>query len=59
MDLQRQLLLAQSELRSVKEDAHVQELEKDHLRTQLAGGGTPYPVHSCSYVGQHPISHML
>ena len=35
--LQRQLLLAQSELKTVKEDAHIQELDKAHLQTQLSG----------------------
>ena len=36
-DLQRQLLLAQSELKAFKEDAQIQELDKAHLHTQLAG----------------------
>ncbi len=36
-DLHRQLLLAQSELKAAKEDAHIQELDKAHLQTQLAG----------------------
>lgn len=36
-DLHRQLLLAQSELKAAQEDAHIQELDKAHLQTQLAG----------------------
>ncbi|DBA92530.1 TPA: hypothetical protein ACH3X1_002761 [Trebouxia sp. C0004] len=35
-DLHRQLLLAQSELKAANEDAHIQELDKAHLQTQLA-----------------------
>jgi len=51
-DLHRQLLLAQSELKAAKEDAHIQELDKAHLQTQLAGiqiilqtAGQPSHVH--------------
>ena len=36
-ELHRQLLLAQSELKAAQEDAHIQELDKAHLQTQLAG----------------------
>lgn len=36
-DLHRQLLLARSELKAAKEDLHIQELDKAHLQTQLAG----------------------
>ncbi|DBB14510.1 TPA: hypothetical protein ACH3X3_004792 [Trebouxia sp. C0006] len=35
-ELHRQLLLAQSELKAAQEDAHIQELDKAHLQTQLA-----------------------
>ena len=37
IDLQRQLMLAQSELKAVKEDAQIQDLDKARLQTQLAG----------------------
>ena len=36
-DLQRQLLLAQSELKAAREDAHIHELDKSQLQAQLAG----------------------
>ena len=36
-DLQRQLLLAQSELKAAREDAHINELDKSQLQAQLAG----------------------
>jgi len=36
-DLHRQLLLAQSELKAAQEDSHIQDLDKAHLQTQLAG----------------------
>jgi len=45
-DLQRQLLLAQSELKSVREDAQIQELDKAHLQTQLAGDAFSAAHHS-------------
>lgn len=36
-DLQRQLLLTQSELKAAREDAHIHELNKSQLQAQLAG----------------------
>ena len=36
-DLQRQLLLAQSELKAAREDAHIHELDKSQLQAQVAG----------------------
>ena len=36
-DLQRQLMLMQSELKAVKEDAQIQDLDKACLHTQLTG----------------------
>lgn len=40
-DLQRQLLLAQSELKAAREDAHIHELDKSQLQVQLAGKTEP------------------
>ena len=36
-DLQRQLLVAQSELKAAREDAQIQDLDKSHLKAQLTG----------------------
>ena len=36
-DLQRQLLLAQSELKAAREDAHIHDLDKSQMQAQLAG----------------------
>ena len=40
-DLQRQLMLAQSELKAAREDAHIHELNKSQLQAQLAGEFLP------------------
>lgn len=50
-DLHRQLLLAQSELKAAKEDAHIQELDKALLQTQLAGGHAHVDHHAIA--GNH------
>lgn len=36
-DLQRQLMLAQSDLKAAREDAHIHELDKAQLQAQLTG----------------------
>lgn len=36
-DLQRQLLMAQSELKAAQEDAHIHELDTSQLKAQLSG----------------------
>lgn len=40
-ETQRQLLLAQSELKAAREDAHIHELNKSQLQAQLAGNSIP------------------
>lgn len=40
-ELQRQLMLTQSELKAAREDAHIHELSKSQLQAQLAGKSNP------------------
>ena len=49
VDLHRQLLLAQSELKAGKEEAQIQELKHAHLQTQLAGD-SPCCAHCLHYL---------
>ena len=46
-DLQRQLMLAQSELKAAREDAHIHELNKSQLQAQLAGEFLPAAPFIC------------
>ena len=46
-DLQRQLLMAQCELKAAREDAHIHELDKSQLKAQLSGELILYSCCTC------------
>lgn len=55
-DLQRQLLIAQSELKAAREDAHIHELDKSQLQAQLTGELTQLHCLCMRFVGKCTMS---